>query len=151
MAFEPIVRNFETPAPLSTDRIIQEVTKIPAQRARLRWGAVGKLPPYSTAGFTTAGSHKYKEKTRNVTKTKVTNPDDPTQYVIIESAATAFFAKVDPDTITVGFGRSYVLYGPPALKEALAPGFTIKFADDTNPQNEFDFLPPGDAGLHFNK
>ena len=36
MAFEPIVRNFETPAPLSTDRIIQEVTKIPAQRARLR-------------------------------------------------------------------------------------------------------------------
>jgi hypothetical protein len=142
MALETAVRNFQLPTALSRNRVVQQVAKVSAQRARLRWGAVGTLPSPSTGGFNTLKDNKYVEKTRNGKLLKITNPDDSSQYVIVESAQSAFFARHDPNEITVSWQKTYTMYGAPLLTGSLAPAIVNVQTDQQAPKSEYDFLDP---------
>lgn len=143
---ETVVRPYEAPQPISTDTIVTQRALVPSSRARLRWGAVGALPPATTHDVHILDcDDKYQERqspARTTNLVKVVNPDDSSQYVIVESLASIFFSKKSKDDITISYQKTQVLYGPPQLAGALQPKliFQMPNSDAQVCQTEYDFL-----------
>jgi hypothetical protein len=110
---EQLVRPFRDPGAIVNQRIIADNTAAPVTRARAEWGTAGGMP---TATEVDTGVQplqfkveqcdaKYNETSRNTTKHRVENPDDSSQYVIVESISKITFQHTEQSKI-VGAIRS---------------------------------------------
>ncbi len=89
---EQIVRPFADPNALATTRIVAKNLSPAFQRARLLWGATGQVPTPTEEQPGAGLSFKcecckdgYGENTRKTSMKRVENPDDPSQYVMVEA------------------------------------------------------------------
>lgn len=93
--FEELVRPAAAPGSLATRLLPSNNVQVQVTRARLIWGTAGTLPgPTVESG----GGFKVEECDTGFTETKrttsnlrVENPDDPTQYVIIQRIESVAF------------------------------------------------------------
>lgn len=86
---ETLVRPFQTPLVLGTQSVDVLSTKLANQTAILIWGVAGTIPPATEdgdyAGFKLPHCDtRLNETKRVVEEVRVQNPDDPTQFVMVE-------------------------------------------------------------------
>ena len=147
--FERIVRPYQSPAPLRTDLAVAQQTLLPAQRARLRWGGqAGTLPPAGSS-FSSQTCHRSKETERKSHQVKVVNPDDDTQYVIVESVSSIWFR--DEDTSGQGLAQETTNWAdftfPTFGRDSgLAPYLALNAPQNNNCKNEYDLKDPYATG-----
>lgn len=101
---EQIVRPFTAAPVIATRRIVGAQIQIPSETAIVSWGEAGDLPEAQAddapedpqTGFTILEcKDKLNEKSRKVTPTRVENPDDSSQYVMVDNINTITFDKKD--------------------------------------------------------
>jgi len=100
------LRAFETPRVAPKTRIVGKPLKHPLQIATLTWGAAGTLPSaveipiVGGAGFKIDPTAMNTELWRITEPVRIENPDDPTQYVIIDRVTSLAFKN--PKGIAAG-------------------------------------------------
>jgi hypothetical protein len=108
---EAIVRPWQNPGALATQRIVSSNRQVSAGVAELIWGQAGGMPTPVAEEVQTGGGIKTlacckdvnTEQDRQTEKVKVTNPNDPTQFVIVERVTQIAFGL---DRTNVCFGES---------------------------------------------
>lgn len=98
---EQIIRPFQSPTTLPKRRLISTNTKIDDQTAEVEWGNAGDLPApekreedFSGIGFEVVKcDDNYNEKERKFNTVRIENPEDPTQYVMVERMNQIAFNK----------------------------------------------------------
>lgn len=130
---EYIVRPFQSAPP-------QNTTLIPATRgsssakASLAWGDVGTLPTPATLstvvkdGTNTQTKKKLVETTRQSSTIKITNPNDPTQFVMVQRPSEISFTETDTKA-TSSPSMEQVAYAPPPA--TTTAGATATTTDDS--------------------
>lgn len=129
MSFETLVRPFAAPESLGTRRIPVIVAQVPTQDATLTWGQAGNIiEPQETVPATNVDSSgqgvgdsngaggnffgfqvrscntKSQEQTRKTTTQRITNPDDPSQFVDVQvPQAITFELRPQKDILESGF------------------------------------------------
>lgn len=130
MSFETLVRPFAAPQSLGTRRIPVIVAQVPTQDATLTWGEAGSLlEPQETVPATNVDSSgqsaggdsngaggnffgfqvrscntKSSEQTRKTVTQRITNPDDPSQFVDVQiPQAITFELRPQKDILESGF------------------------------------------------
>lgn len=97
---EGIVRPFQQPDRLLRRRVIAATEKVDVQPATLTWGAVGRLPvPQVGVSFALKKDAEHDEVGRQTQKVRVENPDDPSQYIIVERTKSISFRQKRPPTL----------------------------------------------------
>lgn len=111
MTIEQIVRPFQSPTPLNTRRVIPSSTKEAPQTATIIWGKPGTMPvavesaadqPVPMPGVnvkTKKVTDRNVEKSRETETIRIENPNDPSQYVIVERVKKITFDKISPPTL----------------------------------------------------
>jgi hypothetical protein len=92
IALERLVRPYQKPTALAFGRVISRTVAPSADTATILWGDVGTLPtptqedvPDDSVGFTVeVCDTDYTETSRIVQPVKVKNPDDDSQFVIVD-------------------------------------------------------------------
>jgi hypothetical protein len=113
---EELVRPFQSPAVISSRRIVTSNTKAPLETAHLEWGKSGALPsaietaadqPAQGINFNTKKEDQHlKEKTRETERVKVQQEGNPDNYVVIERVKSVSFANAgkEPEVRVKGTG-----------------------------------------------
>jgi sensor domain CHASE-containing protein len=92
-SIEQIVRPFQSPAVISTRRIVSNSTKIPTDDVLVEFGAAGDMPAAEKVedaqddggvNFQVVTcDDKYSEKDRRFKTVRIENPDNPENYVMV--------------------------------------------------------------------
>lgn len=98
---EQIIRPFQSPNTLPTRRLVSNSTKIPEQSAAVAWGSAGTLPAPEKREDNTSGLNfevvkcddHYSETNRAYNVVRIENPDDASQYVMVERINKISFNK----------------------------------------------------------
>lgn len=100
---EQVVRPFQTPGAIVSRQVSSKRIKKQREIARLLWGDTGSLPqPHKVPDDTSGGynfklkddcADTYSEGKRNTSKIRVENPDDSSQYVMVERIDSMSFQK----------------------------------------------------------
>jgi hypothetical protein len=92
-SLEQIVRPFQSPAVLAKRRVVSTSIKIDVDEVIVEWGRSGDLPaPIKREVIDDEGfaftvvkcDDNYQEKNRAFNVVRIENPDDPSQYVMVE-------------------------------------------------------------------
>lgn len=96
---EELIRPFETRRIMPTTRIVSSSLKQDTQTATLTWGAAGTLPvavadlPVGQGGVKVYQGDTLNQELSRVTEpVRIENPDDPTQYVMVDRVRSIRFA-----------------------------------------------------------
>lgn len=142
---EGIVRPFQSPQVTQSGQI--PVPSVgPVRPASLKWGGVGKVPPFRLSWHL---QDNFDEKSRNTDNVRIFNPQDNTQYVDVQRTNSLKMGKTG--------GPGAVLYSPFTADIASAfdefdadvqsafTGFSPTFDDQGTTQNpdqaQFTFHP----------
>lgn len=99
---EQIIRPFQSKGVLSTRRIVSKSEKLETEEVIIEWGTAGDLPSASEIEKDEEGGinfnvvkcdDKFDEKNRKFTTVRIENPDDPSQYVMVERINQITFNK----------------------------------------------------------
>ncbi len=90
------LRPFETPLVAPTTRIVGKPLKHPLEIATMTWGGAGTLPsaiqiPIIGGGYKIDPTSMNNELWRITEPVRIENPDDPTQYVIVNRITAVAF------------------------------------------------------------
>lgn len=108
-SLEQIIRPFEKPSPFGQLRIVATSIKAPTQIAHIAWGTVGTLPTAIESGVdgpaigpnfnVKKDDDQVTEKSRVIEKVKITQEDNPDNFVVVERIKSITFGQT-PDTGT---------------------------------------------------
>jgi hypothetical protein len=110
--FEQVVRPAQKPQVVTTRRIVSVREVVEVEPAGVKWGKPGTLPtaievpPEEDPGGISFTVKKDKEHELDYAKSttqkiKITNPDDPDQFVVAERIKKAVFKDKKPDNVAV--------------------------------------------------
>lgn len=99
ISLEKIVRPYQRPTALAFGRIISRTVAPSSDVATIAWGDVGTLPtptqedvPDDAVGFNVeVCDTDYEETERTVQPIRITNPDNPSQYVVVDRVKSMSF------------------------------------------------------------
>jgi hypothetical protein len=159
MSIESIVRPFSTPLVIATQRIEVLTTQVPPEVAIITWGAGGTVAQPSADQVTKrpdgginfqvndgSGNKKLTEFVRKSTPVRVQNPDDPSQYIMVNVPTQVGF-QVTPPTPPAdkkGFGthtEENVAYSTNASGYINDPDFTSNNPTTAADEYIFNFSP----------
>lgn len=130
---EGIIRPFQQPDRLTRRRIVATNTKLDVNPVSLTWGEAGNLPvPQTTVNFTVKKEKDHIEISRETELVRIENPDDPSQYVMVERPKNITFREKGAPT--------YPTYPNTAGASGTPTG--------QNKGNTEYVYPPGDWVLH---
>lgn len=107
-ALEQLVRPFQSPDAIATRRIVRSQTTITPDPVVVTWGEAGDMPVAvevpagedpQEIGFEVKKRARHDLVARETEKFKITNPDDPNQYVIAERLKKATFKEKNVDAV----------------------------------------------------
>lgn len=99
---EQLVRPFQTPISIATIRVVAKDLSTPKSDAIIQWGQAGTLPSPTEETKTPTGGISWKvdecsanlnEHSRKTDNVRVENPDDPSQYVVVQRINSISFDK----------------------------------------------------------
>jgi hypothetical protein len=106
--FEPLVRPWQSSAAVATRRIVSVRAQVATETAGGTWGVAGTLPtavevpvgedPQSIA-IEVKKTKRQDAVQRDIERVKVTNPDDPDQFVVVERIKRIRFKEKDADSV----------------------------------------------------
>lgn len=102
---EGIIRPFQQPDRLTRRRIVATTTKVTVNPVSLTWGEAGTLPePQVGVNFSLKKEKQHVAIEVNYKQVRVENPDDPTQYVMVNRPTSIKFKeKAAPTFATYPF------------------------------------------------
>lgn len=144
-SLEQIIRPFQSRDILSNRRIVSKSTKIPTQEVIVEWGTAGEMPAATEIEKDEEGGinfqvvdcdDKYDEKDRKFNTIRIENPDDPSQYVMVERINQITFNKKSESQNMTMYNNSTTTFVP-------VPNFdnnTYFSNDDDNKQCNSAFI-----------
>jgi hypothetical protein len=145
MDLESLIRPYQAPSTIGTRRIVTVRTKVPEETAGGTWGVAGNLPVAvevppgedpALLSFTTKKKKDHEEISRVTEKVRVENPDDPSQYVVVERIKSVKFKEKNAETLAAysGAGGTVTKTTPGASPSGQwQPGETQVRTDGTGP------------------
>lgn len=121
---EQIVRPFQNTDVISRRKIVSKSTKIPTQEVIIEWGRAGDAPAATQVEHDEEGGinwqtnncdDKFDEKNRKFTTIRIENPDDPTQYVMVERINQINFNKKSESTNLTMYNNQTMSFVPVPL------------------------------------
>jgi len=100
-----VLRSFESPRVAPTTRIVASSTKVVAQTSTLTWGAAGVLPiavadiKAGSASIKVDAASVNKEAYRTTESVRIENPDNSSDFVMVDRIKTIGFKKTKAETI----------------------------------------------------
>lgn len=111
--FEQLVRPYQSPGAIVSRGVVSKHTKKSRSKARVVWGDVGTLPVADREDVATDPSgysfkletcdDNYKEAKRQTNSVRVENPNDSSQYVIVDRIELISFAHQTDSKILSAF------------------------------------------------
>lgn len=123
-SLEQIIRPFQSRDTLSNRRVVSKSTKIPTQEVIVEWGTAGDMPAADEIEKDEEGGisfnvvkcdDKFDEKNRKFKTVRIENPDDPSQYVMVERINQITFDKKSEGTNLTMYNNSTTSFVPMPL------------------------------------
>ena len=121
-SLEQIIRPFQTPDVISKRKIVSKSTKLPTDEVVIEWGRSGDAPtPTEIEKDEEEGvinfkvndcDDKYNEKNRKFSTVRIENPDDPSQYVMVQRIEQIKFNKKSEGTNLTMYNNSTTAFVP---------------------------------------
>jgi len=129
---EQIVRPFQQSGAIASRGVVSTRARLQREKARLVWGSAGNMPTADKeedgtdpSGYNfklEACDDTYKEKSRDTEKIRVENPDDNSQYVMVDRIKLISFAHQSDSKILSSFSTETTAFADSTISDSPAYG-----------------------------
>lgn len=136
--FEQLVRPYQSPGAVVSRGVVSKHTKKARGRSRIVWGDVGTLPvaerediPTDPSGYSfklETCDDTYKEHKRETDSVRVENPNDSSQYVIVDRVKLISFAHQTDSKVLSSFSTETTAFADTSIPDDSVWG-TVKASD----------------------
>lgn len=152
--FESLVRPFQKTTTSPTRRVVAQRTEVEVTEAGTTWGDAGTLPEATEVpagespldiSFEVRKTKRQDEVSRETERVKVTNPDDPSQYVVVERVKKISFKEKDPEAVA-----AYPQPGGTSTSTVVSPGSGVLQPGETQVHTDGSgVLQPGESQVKY--